>query len=94
MSFLLVLQWPARSEVDYDELIAMEDLLLEQLPEAHGVVDGHDFGSGEMNIFVYTERPMEAFEDVMTLLSSRSRWSDARAAYRPIDAEEFVILWP
>ncbi|BCW43950.1 hypothetical protein [Arthrobacter sp. StoSoilB5] len=94
MNYILVLQWPGRSEVDYDELIAMEDLLLEELPESHGVVDGHDFGSGEMNIFVHTERPVEAFADVMTALSSQPRWTDARAAYRPIEADEFVILWP
>ena len=92
--YILVLQWPARSEADYDDLIAMEDQLLAELSEAHGMVDGHDFGSGEMNIFVYTERPVEAFEDARTSLGSWSRWADARVAYRPLDANDFVILWP
>ena len=94
MNYILVLQWPGRTEADYDGLIAMEDLLLAELPEAHGLVDGHDFGSGEMNIFIHTERPLEAFADVATTVGSHSRWADARAAYRSIDSDDFVILWP
>lgn len=93
-TYILVLQWPARSEADYDDLIAMENQLLADLPEAQGIVDGHDFGSGQMNIFVYTERPVGAFEDARRSLRSWSRWADARGAYRRLDANDFVILWP
>jgi hypothetical protein len=72
----------------------MEEQLLAELPQEHGTLDGHDFGSGEMNIFVYTLRPLEAFEDVVRSLGSWARWADARAAYRPLDSDDFVILWP
>ncbi|MFF1830824.1 hypothetical protein [Paenarthrobacter sp. NPDC058040] len=94
MKYILVLQWQGRSGIDYDKLIAMEDIVLAELPGSLGVVDGHDCGSGEMNIFVHTERPVEAFAAVMSSLSSESRWTDTRAAYRPMDSNDFVILWP
>lgn len=94
MKYILVLQWPATSEADFDALIAMEDLLDADLPDAHGFVDGHDFGTGEMNIFVHTDRPLEAFQDAMTLLGPDPRWNDVRAAYRPTDGDRYVVIWP
>lgn len=47
-----MLQWPSTSESAYDALIAMEDALGLSLAPALGFVDGHDFGSGEMNLFI------------------------------------------
>lgn len=94
MRYILVLQWSAGSEADFDALIAMEDVLEVELPVAHGFVDGHDFGSGEMNIFVYTDQPQEAFVDVMASLRTHQRWPNVRAAYRPIDGDQYVTLWP
>jgi len=94
MNYILVLQWSGNTKADYDGLIAMEDLLLAELPPAHGLIDGHDLGSGEMNIFVHTELPLEAFADVMSALGSHSRWADVRVAYRGTDSDDFVLLWP
>jgi hypothetical protein len=94
MKFILVLQWPSASSDDYDALIAMEDTLETHLAEAHGFVDGHDFGSGEMNIFVHTDTPLEAFRDAQACLGSDPRWADLRAAYRPLDGDLYTVLWP
>ncbi|UKA56921.1 hypothetical protein [Arthrobacter sp. FW306-2-2C-D06B] len=94
MKYILVLQWPGTNEADLDALIAMEDLLEAALPEAHGFVDGHDFGAGQMNIFVHTDRPLEAFRDAKTSLSHDPRWSGARAAYRPAEGDRYVLVWP
>ena len=94
MKYILVLQWPGNSEADFDALITMEDQLESDLEEAHGFVDGHDFGVGEMNIFVHTNRPLEAFQDAVTSLSLDPRWASVRAAYRPIDGDHFVAVWP
>jgi hypothetical protein len=69
----------------------------EQLGAALGryaSVDGHDFGSGEMNIFVATERPAEAFADVTNALRDGPRWGDLRAAYREAQGGTYEILWP
>ena len=94
MQYILVLQWPGASESDYQALIDMEDLLEGALPGGHGVVDGHDFGVGEMNIFIDTDSPVEAFADVKAALAENPRWPDARAAYRRIDGEDFEVLCP
>ena len=51
MRHILVLQWPGSSEADFEELVKMEDELERSLSES-AIVDGHDFGSGEMNIFI------------------------------------------
>jgi hypothetical protein len=48
MKYQLVLQFRAESMMDFDELVVLEDLLIENLPP-HSEVDGHDFGSGEFN---------------------------------------------
>jgi hypothetical protein len=92
--YILVLQWPAASEADFDALISMEDLLQSDLLDAYGVVDGHDFGAGEMNIFIETDRPLEAFQHARTSLGTDSRWASVRAGYRPVGEERYVVLWP
>jgi hypothetical protein len=88
------LQWPGTCEADLDALIAMESLLEANLADAHGFVDGHDFGAGEMNIFVHTDRPLDAFQDAVTSLSPDPRWAGVRAAYRPADGDRYVVVWP
>lgn len=94
MKYILVLQWPVTSEDDYDELIAMEDLLEENLPGAHGFVDGHDFGATEMNIFIRSDLPLTAFQDAMTSLGPSTRWTDVRSAYRRAREDRYVVVWP
>lgn len=92
--YILVLQWPATSEKDFDALISMEDLLQSELRDECGVVDGHDFGAGEMNIFIETDRPLEAFDHARTSLSTDKRWASLGAAYRPAGEERYTVLWP
>ena len=50
MRFHLVLQWPLSSLNGFDEILNIEDLLIAKLTDQSDV-DGHDFGSGEANIF-------------------------------------------
>jgi hypothetical protein len=61
MKYKLVLQWPGVSVADYDRLILLEETIRDGLEDI-GIVDGYDFGSGEMNIFVHTDNPKSAFE--------------------------------
>jgi hypothetical protein len=93
MRYILVLQWSGDSEADFDALISME----EQVDVALGryaSIDGHDFGSGEMNIFIETDRPTEAFADAAHALREGPRWVDVRAAYREAQGGPYEILWP
>lgn len=93
MKYQLVLQWPALSIMDYDAMIEVEDALVEKLSKAH-VVDGHDAGSGEFNIFIHTDDPKHAFNEVKSILGTRDFWVDARVAYRAITGSEYTVLWP
>jgi len=94
MKYQLVIQFPGESEDDFDHLIEIEDELEERLPDI-AEVDGHDFGSGEMNIFIFTNEPVETFEHIKTIFTDRNNeLSDMKAAYRDIESEVFVILWP
>jgi hypothetical protein len=93
MKYQLVLQWPASSIKDYDAMIEIENALIEKLP-VESKVDGHDAGSGEMNIFIHTNNPKRTFSEIKGILGSRDFWVDARVAYREIAGDEFTIIWP
>jgi hypothetical protein len=93
MKYQLVLQLSASSVEDYDTMIEIEGVLIEKLSDEHEV-DGHDAGSSEMNIFILTDDPMRAFQNVKSILSSLDFWSDARVAYRDIAGSGYTILWP
>ena len=56
MDYQLVLKRPCSSLEDYDEMISIEDQLIGSLSSEHDV-EGHDAGSGEMNIFHIDQGP-------------------------------------
>ena len=93
MKYQLVLQWPASTIADYDAMVAIEGLLIEGLSNDNQV-DGHDVGSGEINIFIITNNPERAFSEVRRVLGERDIWSDARVAYREVAKTEYTPLWP
>jgi hypothetical protein len=90
--YQLVLQWPASSVDDHDDMVALEEFLIENL--AHGEVDGHDGGQGEMNIFILTDDPEATFASVKALLEKRRAWIDIRIAYRETTRDGYHVLWP
>jgi hypothetical protein len=92
MKYQLILQWSASSIKDYDGLIAVENKLTEKLSE-DCEVDGHDFGTGEGNIFILTDHPEHTFNEAKVILDS-GELSNARVAYRAIDKSHYTILWP
>lgn len=92
MKYQLVLQFAAESLEDYDRLIALEDRLIEELDVAN--VDGHDFGSGTFNVFILTDDPTTVFGKAHSIVIIQGVPSVLRSAYREMDGEEYVILWP
>jgi hypothetical protein len=89
---LLVLQFPGASMGDFDRLVALEGVLEKSLgPEA--AIDGHDFGSGEGNLFIFANDAAAVFRDVLSRLDDRAR-TDLRAAWRDVESDAFTILWP
>ncbi len=93
MKYQLVIQWPAFSMKDYDAMIEVEDVLIEKLSETNEV-DGHDAGAEEVNIFIRTDNPKSAFDEVKAILGSSAYWVDARVAYREVAKSDYSILWP
>ena len=94
MNYQLVLQFPFTNSLnEYDSMIGIEDLLIEKLTDEHDV-DGHDAGSGETNIFIYTNNPQSAFEEITHILSGHTSWPEMRAAYRQADGDEYTVLKP
>jgi hypothetical protein len=93
MQFSLVLQTNGSSLADFDACIEVEDQL-EGVFGDYAVVDGHDFGSGEMNIFIDTDEPEIAFDAAKAVLATVPAWAEYRAAYRESDGETYTVLWP
>jgi hypothetical protein len=94
MKYQLVLQWPSSSSTsEYAHLIALEEAIRNGLSE-RDVVDGHDIGTGAMNIFIHTDNPESAFEKAKLLLSSPDDLSRLRAGYRDFDEGEYIPISP
>ncbi len=94
--YQLVIQFKTGDD-DYslqDEVIALEDDLIEHLDPDLVDVDGHDAGSGEMNLFLFTNEPAGAFAQIKTIMMARSLLDRSTAAYRPTDGDGFVPIWP
>src|SRR5262252_2262762 len=93
MKYQLVLQWPVSSLKDCDELIAIENKLIESL-SLGSEVDGHDAGSGEVNIFILTDDPELTFSEAKVILGNSDPWLNVRAAYREVAKGHYITLWP
>ena len=94
MKYQLVIQFPEELYGDLDWIIDMEDRLEELLTDAE--VDGHDIGSGEVNIFIHTNNPMDTFKRAKDLLKEVDvvTLQNMKIAYRKISDEQYHILWP
>lgn len=93
MKYQLVLQLRASSIKDYDGMIELEETIARSLANL-GKVDGHDAGSGEMNIFIFTEHPKLTFERVKQVLGTKDFMPEFKVAYRETGKEAFTILHP
>jgi hypothetical protein len=93
MKYQLVLQVLVSSIKDYDMMIWFEDEIVSALGDV-GDVDGHDAGTGEMNIFIYTDEPKIAFERITGIIGVDILLPHLKAAYRKIDSNDFTIIYP
>jgi hypothetical protein len=93
MRYQLILQFTANTTDEFDQLVALEEKLIEGL-NGTAVVDGHDFGSSEFNIFILTDEPVTTFEKAHQLICDQQVQYNMRAAYRDRDSESYMLLWP
>ena len=87
---MLVLQFSAES-LDLDELIELETAIIQQVG-INDDVEGHDFGEHEMNIFIVSSNPVQAFESIFRTLQESGY--AFKAGYRLLTGEEYTPIWP
>jgi hypothetical protein len=95
MRYQLVVQFAADGLVDFNNLIALEEILIARLAhrsETH--VDGHDCGSGEFNIFIRTNDPRALLGEVSEIIQEAYPNMLFSAGYRSFDQDKYVVLWP
>jgi hypothetical protein len=93
MRYQLVLQFRGDSLADYDQMIAVEDHLTEALGDSADV-DGHDVGSGETNIFIFTTDPAGTFRQARPVLERMDRLQAVTAAFRDVEGDQYTVIWP
>ena len=93
MDYQLVLQFRGDSLDDFDAMVALEDELTEELGDSANV-DGHDVGSGETNIFIFTSDPAATFHRARQVLERRQQFRLVTAAYREANGERYTVIWP
>jgi len=92
MKYQLVIQFEVSSEEDFERLIEIEEQIESLVGSSHEV-DGHDYGSGEINVFIYTNNPNKAFELIKSTLIE-SVENTMKVAYREIEGEKYNVIWP
>ena len=92
MHYQLVLQFRGDDCIDFDAMVSLENQI-KQIVEPIAEVDGHDMGSGEMNIFILTGDPVATFERAKLLLSAAFLLDKVSVAYRELRSDDFTLLW-
>ncbi len=70
----------------------LEKVITEGLGDL-GIVDGHDCGSGEMNLFIDTDEPSSAFARALSLIKGRECLNHMAAGYRSFDDDEYIAIF-
>ena len=89
----LVYQWPASSEAHYRLLLAIEETIRQGLGPI-GLVDGHDVGAGEMNVFIHTDDRKGAFEKTMSLIQGKYDLKELMVGYRNFEDDDYPVFPP
>lgn len=78
----------------FDTILELESELEDWLgPDVE--VDGNDFGSGEMNIFIHTDSPDDTLQRIQMLIGTKHDFStEYRAGYRKFTEGDFRPIWP
>ena len=82
------------SSEDLDLIVQIEEELDTLFREGHvAVVDGHDIGSGEMNVFVQVARWKPCVEGLLAHMEEATWAGRATAAGRRADGT-YEVIWP
>jgi hypothetical protein len=90
--FQLVLQFAPWSDRGFDDLIRLEDQLSSVVPP--GAIDGHDLGSNEANIFLFTDEPDSVLQSCLHVITQAGLLSKFSAGCRSLDRDDYSRVWP
>ncbi|MEO6816128.1 MAG: ABC transporter [Edaphobacter sp.] len=93
MTHQLVFQFEASTEQDFRSLVELSEAVREALPDS-AILDGHDFGLGEFNIFIHTSDPESLFEPVCNTIAKVQPELAFSAGYRNFEEDRYTALWP
>jgi len=93
MKYQLVLQFPTKWPWTFNSLVRLEDQLIKLLGDS-ALIDGHDCGSGEMNIFIHTDDPFLTFQAITPHLTKKRWLPSVTAAYRLLSGDDYTVVWP
>lgn len=93
---LLIVQLPVPGSMDFDSLIHIEETLIQAFTQNNlAVVDGHDFGEGKFNIFIFPKGSWgPVIERVQAFLKLRGVLGNALIVKRLKFSERYIVVWP
>jgi len=95
MKFQLVIQFAANTREEFEDLLELTDSVTNALAgELETIVDGHDYGLGEFNIFIHTDDPEEVFAKTADFIDRQRPGIPFAAGYRGFDEDTYTVRWP
>lgn len=61
---------------------------------AQAAVDGHDMGSNEANVFIFSHAAPETFLRCLPAVERFGLLDRLAAGYRDVDGEDYTRIWP
>jgi hypothetical protein len=93
MDYQLVIKFWRASLADEAFLAALESELTPVLGDA-AKYDGYDVSEKEINLFVLTSDPKQAFRRIKRVLETSGRLHGVSAASRLVGGAQFTSIWP
>lgn len=93
MDYQLVIKFWRKSLTDEIFLATIESELQEVLGQA-AELDGYDVSAKEINLFVLTPDPRQAFRKVKGVLEKSGIVQGVSAAFRLVGGAQFTSVWP
>ena len=93
MDYQLVIKFWRKSLEDEAFLASIESELKQALGNA-AEMEGHDISAKEINLFVLTPDPRQAFRRAKDVLERLDLLRGVSAAYRLVGGARFTSIWP
>ena len=93
MDYQLVIKFWRKSLEDEAFLASIESELKQALGDA-AEMEGHDISAKEVNLFVLTPDPRQAFRRAKNVLERLDLLRGVSAAYRLVGGARFTSIWP